>query len=230
MTITQIISRIYRLTKTNSSSYDATDLLDDINIAYDRVASLIIKSDNRWQWDDTNNTDFPIATTSLVASQQDYALSTMHLKILRVEMKNASGIWSVLSPRDPQDDIGYAVSQESTITGIPTEYDKLGTSIFLYPVPNFSQVSSLKVFYQRGPASFTSTEVSTGTKSPGFNSLYHDLISLWVAYDYWMTADPGMTTRILNQITMKEAALREDYGGRDKDDKSFISMEGITHR
>ena len=37
----------------------------NMNNALNSVANLIMMSDGRWQWDDNNNTDFPVATTSL---------------------------------------------------------------------------------------------------------------------------------------------------------------------
>ena len=39
-----------------------------INEALNRVASLIMTADGRWQWDDTNTTDYPIGTTDLVTT------------------------------------------------------------------------------------------------------------------------------------------------------------------
>lgn len=229
MTISQIISRIYRLTNTNSTSYAAADILDDINIAYNRVVSQIITTDGRWQFDDANNTDFPIATTALVSGQDDYAITSSFLKINDVEIKNSAGTWQKLYPIDQKDisDTGESLTYFQGITGFPQWYDKLGNSVMLYPTPNYSQAASLKVWFERGPAEFTSGEVSTGTKQPGFNSLYHDLIPLWVGYDYWVINDPTMTARILTKIQLLESQLLLDYGARDKDDRGRITTRDI---
>ncbi len=221
MTITQIVNRIYRLTNTNSASYIAANMLDDINIAYNKVWGTIITADGRWQLDDSNNTDFPIATTNLVSGQNDYGLATSHLEIAQLELKLTSGLWTTLRPIDEQDlaQQGISPSYYQTIQGIPVYYDKLGTSVILYPTPNYSQGASLKVWFERGPNEFTSGDVSTGTKTPGFSSLYHDLIPLWVAYDYWLINDPNMTARILGKIQIVEKTMQTNYGIRDKDDK-----------
>ena len=48
MTITDIVSRIYKLTKTNASSYLAADMLIDINVAYRDVVASIMDADGRW--------------------------------------------------------------------------------------------------------------------------------------------------------------------------------------
>ncbi len=227
MIIQDIVNKIYFLTKTNSTSYVAADMLIAINNAYERVASLIIKSDGRWQWDDTNQTDLPNATTALVSGQQDYSLATSHLKITRVELKNSSGVWELLDPID-QDDKGNQ-ALDTVTTGTPYQYDKLGNSVFLYPIPNYSQAASLKLYFQRGPDLFTSAQVSTGTKSPGFNSLYHDLIPLWVSYEYAYANGQTTANNFLAEINRKEDALKKDYSARSRDDRQIMTMKKINY-
>lgn len=229
MTILEIVTDIYFKTKTNSSSYLAADMLIHINRAYNRVASLILQSDGRWQWDDDNQTDLAIATTSLVASQQDYAITAAHLKLLRVELKgNGATTFTQLQPYD-QEDTTRAL--DNTTTGTPLYYDKVGRSVFLYPIPNYSQSTSLKVYFQRGPAEFTSGEVTAGTKAPGFNSLYHALIPNWVAYDYWISnGRADFAQGFMIEIQRIEAALEADYGKRDKDDPARLTMAPISFR
>lgn len=221
MTISDIVSKTYFLSKTNATSFQAADMLILINNAYERVVSLILSCDNRWQYDDSNNTDLPIATTSLVANQQDYALATTHLEISRVELKNQAGNWSLLQPFDASD-VKESLNYVGGISGIPIAYDKLGSSIFLYPPPSYSQAASLKIYFQRGPASFTSGEVTTGTKLPGFNSLYHDLIPLWAAYDYALANGLPNANQLMVEIQRKEEALQNDYNMRSKDEQKFI--------
>ncbi len=232
MTITQIVNRIYRLTNTNSSSYVASQMLDDINIALNRVYSIALVADGRWGLDDSNSTDFPIATTDLVSGQNDYSMAVSFLRIDQVELKLSSGVWTPLLPIDERDlaDAGIAPSFYQTVQAIPNWYDKIGNSVVLYPTPNYSQTASLKVWFERGPIEFTSGDVSTGTKQPGVNSLYHDLIPLWVAYGYFLSNDQTMCQRIMDQIVRLEKAMTLDYGTRDKDDKGQITMNEISFR
>ena len=228
MTISDIVNSIYIKTKTNSSSFPAADMLIGINNAYERVASLIMLADKRWQWDDSNQTDLPIATTALVASQKDYSLATSHLKVTRVRVKNESGVWSVLTPIDSSDP-DFESIMDSTATGTPSHYDKTGISLKLGPTPSYSQSASLEVTFQRAPVLFTSAEVTTGTKQPGFNSLYHDLIPLWVAYNYALDNSQPTVNGYMNEITRKEKALQEEFSSRDKDDRSIMTNKKILY-
>lgn len=221
MTINDIVQKVFFLTKTDSTQFVASDMLIFINNAYDRVASLVIKADAKWQWDDSNNTDLPIATTALVANQRDYSLATSHLEILRARVKDTSGNWTVLKSKDVRDP-DYVSAMDSTTTGIPTYYDKFGTSVFLGLTPSYSQSASLELTFQRGAASFTSGEVSTGTKVPGFSSLYHELIPLIVSYDYWLINDQNMCGGFMKKIDLLEAQIVADYAGRNKDEKNRL--------
>lgn len=231
MTISDIVSSVYIKTKTNATSFPAADMLIAVNNAYERVASLILQADGRWQWDDSNfTTDFPIATTDLVSGQNDYTLATSHLRILRVEVSNSSGTFIKLEQFDPADKLTESLTQEATITGTPTHYDVLGTSVVLYPKPNYNYTAGLKIYFQRGPDLFTSAQVTTGTKQPGFNSLYHDLIPLWVAYNYALDNQLGTANGYLNEILRKEESLKADYSRRNKDQRDILTTKKINFR
>ncbi len=217
MTLDNLRQKIYFLTSTNSSSFPDAKLVVEVNNAFDRVVSLIHASDGRWEWDDSNNTDLPIATTALVANQQDYTLSTDHLQITRVEYKDnaASPNWHLLMPIDQADIYNQSLTDYLKTASNPVYYDKIGNSVFLYPMPSFSQSASLKVYFKRGPNYFTTSDT---TKAPGFNTLYHDLLALWPSYNYALANDKSNGNALLAQINLKEDALREEYALRSKED------------
>lgn len=228
MTITDIINKVYLLTNTNSISLSSANALLLVNNAYEKVASKIISVDKKWQWDDNNQTDLPIATTNIVSGQQDYSMTVDHLKILRVEVADSNGTFNVIEPFDYQTEKD-SLTQLSTETGVPYRYDKVGQSIILYPKPNYNETAGLKVYFQRGPALFTSAEVTTGTKKPGFNSLYHDLIPLWASYDYAVAKGMSNANQLFNEILRIERALVSDYQGRDKTDSDVMTMKKINY-
>lgn len=231
MTLSQIQSKIYFLTKTNVTSLPNATMLILINNAYERVASLIMQADSRWIWDDNNNTDFPIATTSLVSGQQDYALAVSHIKIQRVEcaVDSSASNWIVLEHYN-QEDEESALSSLAAVSGTPFRYDQIGASILLDPKPNFNCTNGLKLYFQRGPTVFTSGDLSTGTAVPGFNSLYHDLISLWCSYDYAVANGLKNANQIFIEIDRKEKALGLDYAMRLKDSKPRLEIRQESNK
>lgn len=242
MTLSGIQTKIYDLTKTNSSSYPNANMLIDLNIAYNRITSLIIQSDGRWQWDDDNqqSTDQGSGlggqqngTTTITANQQDYTFPVSYLNILRVELKpNNGSFFYKLFPRDVEDPMyGSTMGGVDTVSvGTPRWYDVTGHSVFLYPIPNYTQAASLRFFFQRGLIDFTSGDLSTGTLVPGFASLFHDLLAYLVAYDYVLINQPNLATGYFNVIQRKEAELQKYYAWRDQDDRPRLSVSPINHR
>lgn len=232
MTITDIVKKVYWLTGTTGDtsaaikgSYSNADLLIGINNIVNRISSLILMSDHRWRWDDSNQTDLPIATAALVANQQDYSISSSHLIIERIEVKDTNGNWRLLTPIDQSALKGYnkdAMSEYQETAGTPEEYDLIGDSIFLYPKPSYSQVASLKIYFARGPSEFTDAQIWTsyaldGTKVPGFNTLFHDLIPLLVAYEYCSIYHRERAGFLYVQVQQREKALQDFYTQRLND-------------
>lgn len=263
MTFGNIQSRTFDLVQTNDTNYTDAALSRAVNEAIRRVGSLILRHDRRWQYDDSNNTDLPVATTTITSAQQDYALATAHLSIDRVELKDSSGRWRRLVPFDQQDIKRNATSPnygtsglisgfnqntalavgETTRTGayqeangIPKEYDLIGSSVFLYPTPNFTQAASLKVYFTREPKMFDYSddkfEDDTGSAAsvPGFNSLFHDLIPLWAAYDYAISVGKQNGNQLMTEIIRKEQELIDSYGQRDRDTRGGFSISRDSNK
>src|SRR3990167_4292414 len=183
------------LSDSDTGSYTAANLLIAVYQAYEEVVSLLLRSDGRWQFDDNNFTTFPIATTTLVNSQPDYTFDTTHLKTLRVEIKDASGNFYQIEPIDI-DDIqgGIATTEFFETDGRPVYYDKQGSSLWLYPAPDngvsVTLADGLKVYFQRTADIFTSAQVTTGTKQPGFASPFHMLLAYKAAKSYCVLYKP----------------------------------------
>lgn len=196
------------------------------NRALERITVLIREAQGRWQWEDGNNTDFPIATAALVADQQDYALDgTSHFRIERVEVQDSAGNWTKLTPFDQVDIYDQALTDFLADTGLPQYYDKLGNSLFLYPTPDYSQAASLKLYFERGPSYFLSSDT---IKTPGFNPLFHRLIPMWASYDYDHTRDGAKELR--EEIAVMESDLTEFYARRDRDEHTRLTALRINAR
>ena len=251
MTFKQIRDRIYFLTGTDVNSYTRANMNLSVNRALERVVSLINRSDSRWQWDDSNYTDLPSATLTITSGQQQYSLATTHLSIDRIEVKDSSGSWRKLKPidqslitRDREQALALGESTPSTGrtgayksgTGTPSEYDVRGINFFLFPTPNFTQSSSIRIYFTRSPllydytananaGQFSDTTGSGETiDAPGFNSLFHDIIALWSSYDYAFAFGKQNTNAIFAEILRKEDELQKFYGMRNRDERPRLSV------
>ncbi len=227
MQYSDILTKVYFLTSTNANSFPIAQVTAEANNAYDRIVSLIAHSDGRWQWEDNNNTDLPIATTDIVTNQQDYSITVGQLDITRLEIKDSNGNWHKLEAIDQTDIFNQSLTDFLKTASLPIYYDKLGNSVFLYPMPNYSQAASLKLYFTRGPNYFITSDT---TKQPGFNSLYHELIPLWIAYNYAIANGKSNATLIKAEIDMKELSLQEDFALRAKDDHPRLKARPRSYR
>lgn len=198
-----------------------------MNRALDSTVTTILESDDRWDYDDTTYTDYPIATTNIVKDQRDYVLSVSHLKVTRVEIKDEQGIWRKLQPIDLVD-VPVARDEYLKDGGIPMVYDKTANSIFLYPTPNYNASSGLRVYYQREPNYFTSSDT---TKAPGFVTILHRIVSMKASYDFAIANNLTDKIRVLaDEITKKTDELKRFYQRRNKDEKLKVTARATRSK
>ena len=241
-----IIEDITFLTGMDTTQYALADRVRNVNRHLMRAVDVILRADADWEFDDTDKTDLPTYTADLVASQQDYELPkslssdayTLQggatagaiLKILRVEVKDANGIWSKLEQLD-QREVKVALGEFQKTPGIPRFYDPRGNSIFLYPAPASGQVTltaGLKLYIVREPDAFTASDT---TKEPGFPELYHRLLSYGASKDWFQKSQQfDRVAEMDKEILVLEAGLKAFYGGRNKDKQARITRRGANSR
>jgi len=199
---------------TDTTTLPLAEFVLSANFGLDRVISLIMRADGKWQFDDTNQTDSLISTSDLVANQQDYGIAITFLKIKKLRIKNSAGDWVTLKPIDRRQAPDSLLNRDA---GDPKFYDKLGTSIFLYPKPSYASTGGIEIQSQRGASYFIVTDT---TKSPGFATQFHRLISLYGALDYCESNElDRKAQKIQTKISSLETELVEFYSGRDTDQK-----------
>lgn len=201
-----------------------TDLLagftDRINRGMDRGVQLIERADGRWQWDDTNQTDYPIATTNLVSGQRDYTFATSHIEIIKVEIKDESGNWTYLTPIDIKDQT-YPLEETYEDDAQPRFYDKLANSLFLYPSPNYNSTNGLKIFYKRGPSYFTTSDT---TKTPGLNPLFNVYPAIYACRDYAVEQRLTVAGDMQALLGQMESDMIDSYARRGLDERGKIRI------
>lgn len=223
----------------DTTSLTAANLLIFVNNALESLIGKIINADGVWQYDDTNYSDLPIGTGTLVNGQESYSFADEYLDILWVKVKDVNGDWYHLQPID-QAELNTGALYQSPLEqifetdGLPTYYDKQGDSIRLYPAPDdgvtVTLSSGLKVGFKRTADLFTSAQVTTGTKAPGIASPYHVLVA-------YMAALPYAINYKKDRVAIFEAKIREMtddmlkfYSRREKDSRRFMTTEQINFR
>lgn len=211
MTFTELKTDCLFMSNATLTQYPDTDLVRNINIAYDDIVLSIWRVVGDWQFDDGTD-DLPIATAALVSGQDNYALPTRARQIERVEVKDNTGEYVKLTPID-QANIKSSLEVFKGTDGIPRYYDLVGNSIMLYPASNYAATEGLLIMMNRAV-----TQLSEGTDTPAIDRELHPLLSLKAALR-WCIAKGKSTKRneLEREIFTLEDKLKALYSSRNKD-------------
>lgn len=232
MTISDLQAEIRALCDADSTSLTDATLLRRVNAAYEEVVGWIINSDGVWQFDDTNYTTNPIGTIDLVAGQSQYSFTTAFLDIENVKVKDTNGNWHILDTID-QSQTSIALEDYLSTDGQPTMYDKNADGLRLYPAPAASAVTltaGLKIQFKRTASIYTSAEVTTGTKQPGFASPYHIILAYMAAIPYCLSYKQNRVAPYQLRVDRLKAEIIKFYGQREKDRRKVFTMEESSFR
>ncbi len=221
MTIDQIRSDINFLVNTSTANYPDADLIRNVNRHYDDTVSLLLQSDGRWKWSDTNNASQPTIAINMTEQTTAVAIpDTTYLTINRVEVLDVNGNWYKIQPFN-ESEIPYQGMTEFLKTpGRPLMYEKVGGFLNLYPKPastNVTLTGGLKIYYQ-GDASYFLT--SDTTKVPGFAAPFHRLLSYGAALDYAVQNQLSSKVNLLSTLIQKmKEDLMQFMSSRSRDEK-----------
>lgn len=221
MNLSELKSDARFITNTNETSYPDTDLERNLNQWYKTAVVWIWKASGLWEYDDSNKSTLPEATTDLVDGQQDYPIPSDALRIHDVEVKNNSGDWHEL-PQIDKSEIPGGVSEYFDEDGFPKYYDLLGDSIELYPAPDASEVTTASGLRLHVSRSVDALSVSGDT--PGFDSSFHKILSRGAAVDYTLKSrDRTKQSDLRNELSGLREDLLSEYSRRNKDRKTRIN-------
>lgn len=217
--LTGLVEEMDFLCASNATSFPLKDKARLANRWNYKVVVDIIGSQNRWQYDDRNNTTLPILTTDLVDAQQDYELPADMLRLQAVEFKDNDGNWHRLLPIDQRD--LDSISDFNTTDGTPQYYDVRGSSLFLEPAPAAADVTTtagLKLYVSREINHFLSTDT---TQEPGFAEAFHPIISYGASYDFLVANGPQeRADKIRLELEQLRQELRDFYGDQNEEEKT----------
>jgi hypothetical protein len=207
----------------------------DCNLALDDFIAQAIKSSGKWQFDDSNQTDYSVIYTNLVSGQQDYSFTTdetgnLILDIYKVMVlpSATATTYGDVYPVDTQtdEDIGGLASESGSV-GTPTRYDKTANGIFLDPIPNYNATKGLKVYINREGSYFAYTDT---TKKPGVPGLFHKYLALKPAMDYARRNNLANVNRIELEVAKYEAesgpvSIKEYFSRRSRDERPRLTIK-----
>jgi hypothetical protein len=214
----------------DTDSYTASSLLRRINEAYERVVGWILEADGMWQWDDTNFDDLPIGLQTLVEGQGKYSFNDKFLEMEEVQIKDVDGNWQIIRPIDQKEFSDFEpLSEAFEDDGMPEYYDKIADdTLVLYPAPTATSVTltnGLKIKFRRTADVFTSAEVTTGTKIPGFISSAHYVLSYLASIPYCMSYKKDRVALYEKRVEEYKIEIIKSYSKRERDKRKIITTK-----
>ena len=213
-----IIDLIYSNTGADATKYPLIEVTRDINLAYDRVIDLAIKSSGKAQFDDTNHTKHPIIYFNLVAGQRDYSAITdeqgnLILDYYRVMVADENGIFYDLEKIDQQskDYRTMGMVNGQNLTGKPNKYDQTGSGTFLDAIPDYSYTAGIKGFINREGSHFSVPTINVAdTTMPGIDGRLHEYLATRPTAYYY--ARKGLSSAKFWQSELLKYEGDEDRG------------------
>jgi hypothetical protein len=206
-----------------------------VNRALDRALAIIFEADGRNQFDDSNHTDHPIVYFDLVDGQRDYTFtqdeqSNLILGIHKIAILSSATDteYKEIRPVDQQNTgEGYDLVANNTTEGVPYQYDKTGSGIFLDPIPSYNATNGLKVYIDREASYFATSDT---TKTPGIDGRLHEYLALKPALDYALSNNLANAAGIQLRVVALEEEMKVIYGNKFQDEQQNITSANIDPR
>lgn len=241
MTLSDIQNKIYQLTGTDSTSYSNANMLIDINLWYQKVVSMILDSQDETDWDDSNQPKYPIYKLTLTANrdtQIDPSINYLKMKSVSV-CYDGTNIYRAFPYDIGEDDLPVVDAANTTAntdldsfkSRIRPQYDVKFGSLWLYPMPTASDVAAgayaMLEFY-RAPVEFTSSDLTTGTATPGFDISFHGMLAYGPAQEYATAKQLPQLKMIAGELQDFEARLRKQYSSKQTDRRYALQSDIIN--
>lgn len=157
----------------------------DINETIYQITNEIILADDGFEFDDQTKTDYPVATTPLIAGRRDYqfdSISFLKLKRLDVSWDGAKYYRArSFDSGSYADGLGNDDTVDANFNRTEPRYDLKSVNLWLYPRATATDVSNggkIRLEYTRAYTEFEYTDL---TKEPPIDRPFHDLIAIGAA-------------------------------------------------
>lgn len=186
---------------------------------YELTTEIMLSQDN-FDWDDPYKTDYPIATTPLVADQRDYQFDSISfLKLKRVDISWDGTTFYRAEPFDSatyREGFGNESLTDEKFSKTKPYYDPKGFGFWLYPRATAADVAAGAVARIEFTRAFDEYVHSDTTKEPPIDRNFHDLIAIGAALKWPGTPDKQFQKLQLKWAEGKQNMIRH-YNNRNED-------------
>ena len=237
-TLADINTKISNLTTTDTTQFPNSDRLIDINLWQQKIAGMIMDSEDESYYDDARFTGYPKVTVPLTTNR-DYSISQALtdsggiayscLKIKSVSVSYDGSTFYRATPMDlaetnlpdnPASATAASSKLDAFFSRTAPRYSFKNNAIWLYPLAQASDVTggaSMIVEMERGAAEFTLSDLTTGTATPGFDITFHQMLAYGVAFEFCQSKGMPQAQSIYRELQVFEDRLRKQYSSKQLD-------------
>lgn len=211
----------------NLSTTQANMLL---KYAVDAYSHLALVSDGVHKFDDTTNTTYPIATSTVSASTPKVTLDATFLMLDRVSV-TVNGTEKPLTAIDRRDYKDRSLLEVFGDSGTPTHYDYDAHGVTVYPTPDTSY--TVTVYYSRAAKYYDTTDSSTVI---GIPRIHHYYLALHCARQLGFRTIDGNRTDVAAELAKWEGQpgvkgwIAQHYNQRDEDRPKRMKPKNLSSR
>lgn len=193
----------------------------NINSRYHIVADMILQAEDGWDYSDYNQSDSAEATlVKNLTANTGYvklALSDKVLKIRGLEITYDGTNWykgtpmNIASSGKPFD--STSIGQRFTKSA-PFYYQN-GLYVYLYPTPDASVTSGVKIWIAKEITEYTTAST---TVEPGFDEPFHKMLAIGASLDWASAKGKENKNDLAAMWADYEGRLKRSYGKKNMDE------------
>lgn len=201
----------------------------DVNEIVHELTTEIMLLQDSFDWDDPNKTDYPIATTPLVASQRDYQFDSISfLKLKRIDISYDGTTYYRATAFDSSsymEGLGSDSLTDAEFTKTEPYYDPKAFGFWLYPRADATDVANggvIRIEYSRGHTEYQSSDTD---KEAPIDRNFQDLIPMGAALRS-PNLSVGQYNKLLPLYERGKEKMVQHYANRNEDN-ALIFQEDI---
>lgn len=228
MTLAEGQARVYFLTGSDVNSYSNASFLINLNIWSSKILGMIMRKSGTWVQNDKNNTE-GLSEINLIANQNYIDIPAGTTGIRRVELA-LDGTNFYESKLINEKEINVALYDDIKVNSIYTTSNPRhrleGNKMYIYPKPLINVTKGCKILINQDAYKFSSADLSAGTKSPGFDTEFHDMLFTAVAYEWAKAKSKEVKKDLLGDLQAYYLELGLHYS--DKAEEEEMKMQALN--
>lgn len=224
-----LLQQVRSFARVDATQWPTYKVVNSLNNYHDKVTGYAIGADRRFQWDNTNHTKLPEGTAPLTINVSDYSFLTDEqgnsiLTLLGVSILTGGKY----VPLEAVDRTQVDTADFGTLTGTPSQYDKIADNIIrLDMLPSATVSAGLKFYFQRTGSYFATADT---TKTTGCAPLLDRGFVIAGAYDCALTLGLANLQPLSVEMQKEEQFMVEYFSNRNRDEAIALSTESVYFR